>query len=467
MSTYELSTSKDDILVQEPTGQGHLGSAVLIHNAVWFTKVRWIVAAVFALAGLVGVLLPGTMKNAGIVLPSRELWILAGILVILNTVFYTIVSRLNEGSPRKTVETYIWLQIITDLLIVTVLVHLVGSTVTFIAFTYLFHIALACIFFPKKNSLLVTLLAAGLYLALVSLELTGVWPRANILSSIPYPYPKEKFMSMFFAGSAVFIWLIVWYLVSTLSEAVRKRDQQLSAANQRLIKADQEKTQQVLITTHELKAPFAGIESNIQILKFKYWNEIQEPIRAIINKIDTRAQTLRERIREILVLGDLKSQPTREKYSGAVDLKMVIHAVLEEIAEKAKDRNISIDVDVPSIEIPVHTEKLKMLFSNLVSNAISYSHQGGNVKLSAQESRDEILVSVSDHGIGIRDDALPHIFDEYFRTKEASKFNKMSTGLGLAMVKEIARNSGLGIKVTSELGKGTTFEVTIPKNRGR
>ena len=75
----------------------------------------------------------------------------------------------------------------------------------------------------------------------------------------------------------------------------------------------------------------------------------------------------------------------------------------------------------------------------------------------------EVSIKVIDHGIGIRDDALPHIFDEYYRTKEGAKFNKTSTGLGLSMVKEIANKYGINIIVTSEIDKGTTFEVIFPK----
>jgi signal transduction histidine kinase len=85
------------------------------------------------------------------------------------------------------------------------------------------------------------------------------------------------------------------------------------------------------------------------------------------------------------------------------------------------------------------------------------------VEISAREEADEVRVLVADHGIGIREEVLPRIFDEFFRTKEGARFNRMSTGLGLAIVKEIARRYGLRIRVTSELGKGTTFEVAIPK----
>ena len=261
------------------------------------------------------------------------------------------------------------------------------------------------------------------------------------------------------------MWLGVWYLVSTLSEAVRKRDQQLDAANEQLVQADQEKNRQVLRTTHDLKAPFSGIESNIQVLRFQYWDDIPESVRTIITRIEVRVQTLSERIKDILVLGDLKSQAAREDRSVPVDLQSVSNAVVEDLGEKAKDRRISLDVQISPTTVLGNMEELIVLFSNLVANAIFYSHEGGRVEVSARQDAEEVHVSVSDHGIGIRDEVLPHIFDEYFRTEEAARFNKLSTGLGLAIVKETARNLGLRIRVASELGKGTTFEVNVPKKK--
>jgi signal transduction histidine kinase len=154
-------------------------------------------------------------------------------------------------------------------------------------------------------------------------------------------------------------------------------------------------------------------------------------------------------------------KPTLEMQSEAVDLKKIMDAVIEDLDEKAKARKVTLRVSVPSVLVQGNMEPLGILFSNLVANAIFYSYEGGTVDVSTKQTGKRIVVSVVDHGIGIREDAIPHIFDEYYRTKEASKFNKMSTGLGLSMVKEITRHLGLGVSVTSEQGKGTTFVVTM------
>jgi two-component system phosphate regulon sensor histidine kinase PhoR len=463
MGTFELISTEDESVVPQQAGQERLGSVVLLNNARWFTQVRWIVVIVFVLLGLMGTFLPGFFKRNGFVAPSPWPFVLAGALVVANVPLSIWVRRIREAPPSHEVELNIWIQIIIDLLVVTGLVYKVGSTDTFISFAYLFHIALACIFFPPRLSLLVTFLAMVMYTVTVALEITGVLPASGILINNQLISRDNTALRFIFSGSSVFVWLVVWYFVSTLSSAVRKRDEQLRTANERLVRADEEKTQQVLVTTHELKAPFTGIESNIQLLKFQHWNDIPESVRTLIERIDARAHTLRERIGQILILGDLKLKPTLEEQSEAVDLRKLIGNVVEELKEKAEERHIVLNIDIPPVSVQGTAQGLGILFSNLISNAINYSHENGVVEVALSRTKDRVIVTVTDHGIGIREDAIPHIFDEYFRTKEASKFNKRSTGLGLTMVKEIARNLGLGIKVTSEEGKGTTFEVILRK----
>lgn len=462
MATFELVTFKEQGELSGTSNEEELGCAVLFHNALWFTNVRWIVIIIFILLGLVALFFPQIFRDHGLVTPSIWPWALSGVLILANAPLRILIRRLDGNSSHSTVAAYIWVQIVLDLMVVTVLVYVIGSTDTYVPFLYLFHITLACIFFPPRYSLIVTGFSAALYFMVVLLEMNQMLPVSGIITADLLLSQKQTSKTLIFAGSAVFVWLIVWYFVSTLSAAVRNRDKQLREANERLIKADEEKTQQMLVTTHELKSPFTGIESNIQLLKYQYWKDVPENVQDIINKIDVRAHILRERISKILMLGDLRSRPTREKQIEALDLDKVIAAVVEDLNPKAKEHSIEIDVNVPSLSVQGNMKNLTVLFSNLISNAVNYSHDGEKVEVVAKEYSDHVVISVSDHGIGIREDALPHIFDEYYRTKEASGFNKMSTGLGLSIVKEIARNLGLGIRVSSTQGEGTTFEVSIP-----
>ncbi len=451
----------------EPPGSAALAAPLLLENARWFTQVRWAVSAAFIAAGMIGWLIPEALHSLALSVPFVWLLALAGVLAAANLVFLAVGRSLTRNPSRAAVDALLWSQIGLDLVVVTLLVHALGSTRTFTPFVYLFHITLACIFFPKKRSFLVTLAAAALYLLTVASELAGMWPSQVRGGGAILP-PMSPTVAMIVAVSAVFIWWVVWYLVSTLSDAVRRRDVLLSDANEQLAAAGREQDRHVLMTVHELKVPFAEIESHIDTLKVRYGTSLPPAVAEVLKRIDLKAQLLRERINEILLLGNLKSRgvaPVQETL-GPVDVAALIDTVLKGLDQKARERCVQFDVRVPAIVMPGNAEQLGILFTNLVLNAILYSTEGGTVEIEAREEADAVRVLVTDHGIGIRDDALPHIFEEFYRTKEGARFNRMSTGLGLSIVKEIARLYGFRITVTSEQGKGTTFDVSMPKPRG-
>ena len=105
-----------------------------------------------------------------------------------------------------------------------------------------------------------------------------------------------------------------------------------------------------------------------------------------------------------------------------------------------------------------------MLFSNLLTNAITYSYSDGHVRVkcrSLDASRSRIIIS--DSGIGIPADKLPQVFKEHYRTNESVRHNKESSGLGLAIVAQAARLHRIGLWVASEPGAGTTFELEFVK----
>ena len=462
MPTFELTPPTDASPVPASTVGDGMAQAMLTRNARWFTEVRWVAIGVVLVVGAVSRLAPDAIRSLGLAPPVRWPWIIGLGLVAANTAFCLLVRPLATTSSRRLVAANIWLQIAVDLIFLTVLVHIAGTTDSLLPCLYLLHIALACVFFGRRESMLVTLLAAVLYGGCVGLELAGVLPYRSIFADAAAAHRHGPVLSMLLAAGFVLVWIAVWYLVGTLSQAVRDRDRKLDAANRGLIAADERMNRQVLRTTHDLKAPFSGMQSNIQVLRVKHWTQLPEGAREILERIERRGQTLSKRIGDILLLGDLRSQKREATVPVPVDLKAVIASAVDDMKERADSRGITIDVQISAESASGDQRQFTILVSNLLSNAVSYSHEGGQVEVSADREDGHVRVSVTDHGIGISDKALPHVFDEYFRTKEAMKANAMSTGLGLAIVKKVAEDFGLAVRVTSEQGKGTRFDVIMP-----
>ena len=128
--------------------------------------------------------------------------------------------------------------------------------------------------------------------------------------------------------------------------------------------------------------------------------------------------------------------------------------------ERAQTLTMKCESDIP--DVTADKEKLQQVIINIVSNAIKYTPKGGNVAITAKNSGEFFLISVSDNGIGIPKDDLPRIFERFYRVEKSRTSDAGGTGLGLAIAKEIIDAHGGDIKIDSEIGRGTHVDVFIP-----
>jgi two-component system phosphate regulon sensor histidine kinase PhoR len=443
----------------------------MLRNQAWFCALRW-----FAIAGLAvvaflstGVLgLAGFASLAGPAGPTGQpgrgfpwtslqpAWpaSAAAALLVLNLVYLALLRRASRRAhlPAAT-ERGLWIQILVDLGVLTTVVHFLGSVGTFAPFMYLFHIVLACIFFPYGRSLLVAVAALGMYMVCLVLENT-------VPSGRPVPAPGAL------AGqwlSVAFVSGTVWFLASRLSNALRVRDRELLAVNHRLESSLEERTAHLLRTTHQLKAPFAAIHANTQLLLDGTCGSLPGPATTVIGQIAARCEMLSRGITAMLQLANLRSTAQAVPESIDVDLELVIRACVAAVQPWAARRAIGVDEDLRPARARVAPDHARLILENIISNAVTYSRDGQRVGVTLRPRPGAgAVVRVSDHGIGIAPAKLPRIFEDYYRTTEGARHNNASTGLGLAIVRESALASGVGVRVRSAPERGTEFAVTFP-----
>jgi signal transduction histidine kinase len=146
-----------------------------------------------------------------------------------------------------------------------------------------------------------------------------------------------------------------------------------------------------------------------------------------------------------------------------LDLAEIIKWCLAQVQPTAEKNGVKLDANLQSAQITANEDCMKMLFSNVISNAILYSHQNAHVSVECQPRTDSgPMAFVEDHGIGIFPEKIDKIFDEYYRTDEAVTHNKNSNGLGLAIVRHVAQIHRLSIRVASTPNVGTRFEILFP-----
>ena len=152
-------------------------------------------------------------------------------------------------------------------------------------------------------------------------------------------------------------------------------------------------------------------------------------------------------------------------YFANQNFSKVILEVLEKVKKKADEKGISIQTNLPEKDIEYYFDKTELAkaISNVLNNAIRYSSESTSVHLNIFESKNEINVIIADQGIGIEEDHLLAIFNDFFVVNTYSNDTKKCIGLGLPITKRILDIHNGKITVESQIGKGSTFTITLPK----
>ena len=462
-ATYELPLSRE--LSAEAKTEASLQlppQELLTQNASWFCHLRWLVIAILVFYGILG-FFPALIAYFG--LRPVGLWpfVIAAALTVSNLTFMYF-ARAKTAATTTMIN--LWVQITADLLALTAVVYFVGSIETSIAFAYLFHIVVSCVFFSRRQSLIVTMMAIGLFAASIAAEyIVKLLPAMSIFAESPFDRNMPSALAVlamnFFLTIA--IWIVVWYLASHLASAVRQREFELAETNRRLVAAQEERSRHMLATTHQLKAPFAAIYSNAQLLEQGYCGKLPDEAMQIIQRISSRCRRLTAEIQEMLQLANLSSTGQELLPRTTIVSTDLLLWCISQVDPIAREHGVTIKTDLRPVPLIGAEDHFKMLFINLLANAVIYSYRNGQVNVSCRRGPDaEPVVTISDAGIGIAAAKLPRIFEEHYRTKEAVEHNKESSGLGLAIVKNVAQRYNIRIRVESRLGLGTKFELTFP-----
>ncbi len=210
---------------------------------------------------------------------------------------------------------------------------------------------------------------------------------------------------------------------------------------------------------HELRTPITILQSYLEAMTEGIWDASQERLQSCYDEV-VRIGTL---------VGDLENLAKLEKDNLKLDMQpMDLRAVIEQVAStfEAESMNKKLDISIqgPRIEMFADHSRMKQVIVNLLSNAIKYSQEGCNIVIEMFERNEAYGFSVHDNGIGIPREELPYIFERFYRADKSRNRTTGGSGIGLTIVKSIVQAHGGSVAVMSELGKGSTFTVSLPKH---
>ena len=209
------------------------------------------------------------------------------------------------------------------------------------------------------------------------------------------------------------------------------------------------------MASHELRNPIAAVRGHAQLMRRRgHYSETG------VDTIIGQADQLDRLVGDLLLASQIAA--------GRLDLHL---EELDLAAEARAAANAYVRPDAPAIRVEAPAEpvtvvadrrRLRQVLANLLTNAVKYSPGGGDIAVAVACAAEEATVAVSDQGVGIPPDALPHLFDRFYRVR-ATAARARGLGLGLYITQQLVRAQGGRIAVESELGRGSTFTVTLPR----
>jgi two-component system phosphate regulon sensor histidine kinase PhoR len=230
-----------------------------------------------------------------------------------------------------------------------------------------------------------------------------------------------------------------------------------------LRRLDQIRRDFVANVSHELRTPLSILRGYIEML-LDNPKTSREELARILSIMERHSKRLGLLVDDLLSLAQLESSNAKLEFS-VVRVGELFNNVVGDWKEKLAAKNLKVVVDLPSEALTLHADETRLheVLYNLLENAVKYSHDNGQIHLRATQRGHEVVLSVGDEGLGISKDDLPRIFERFYRADKARSRELGGTGLGLAIVKHIAQLHGGRVEAESELGKGCTIRVALPR----
>lgn len=227
---------------------------------------------------------------------------------------------------------------------------------------------------------------------------------------------------------------------------------------------DRMKSDFVNMASHELRSPLSSIRQQISVMTEGLAGEISTEQEKMLNRILQRIDGLLTMIGNLLELSRIEAGCLVQQKERIV-LPEIIEEVVESMTPEAEKKGLSFNITTDSQVFPVHADRQSMetVLNNLVSNAIKYNQEGGRIAISIQNSGEFVEIKVSDNGVGIEKENLPHIFDKFYRIRTEKTRKVIGSGLGLPLVKDIVEAHLGMITVESKPDQGSTFTVLLPR----
>lgn len=433
----------------------------------WFIKLRF--GAFGMLIGLI--LLLEFILQAD--LSRLQLFSLIGAALLMlsyNFVFYFIRDKVSLDEDKFNPFLFAFIQIIADLIVLSFVCYVTGGIISPFAMFFIFHAIIGSLYMPGK------VIYPLIGLIILVYDITGYFQFSGAFSTLFIPgmnLPQVRgnvHLFIIYASCFSFMMGVSILIANSIARELYKREEELQRTLDKLFEAEAAKQKYTMAVVHEIKSPIVAAQLYLQIILNNYLGPVppavEEKLARTLKRLDEGIEIISDvlKMSKLKLLENIKKEP--------LELETVISKSIEQKSTTAHSKDISLafsDNRILKYKLTADEVLLDLALSNLIGNAVKYTSKGGKVLVEVNEDENNnIILEVSDNGIGIPENELPKIFRQFYRTPDTKHQGYEGTGLGLSIVKEIVEQHGWSIEVKSPSkladanGCGTSFIISIP-----
>jgi signal transduction histidine kinase len=272
---------------------------------------------------------------------------------------------------------------------------------------------------------------------------------------------RQKNIRYIFVISSIFFLIILFFILRNRA-ALKKLNIKLKESEKELIKVNANKDKFFTIIAHDLKSPFNGLLGITELLNSNFDDLSTEKIKQMIHALDKSASKVYALLEGLLQWAQIQAGKM-EYHPENIDVCASSKKVIDLLSANAARKKVTLENKITECTIISADRKaFESVLRNIISNAIKFTHSGGLVQINSEENEIEVLITISDNGVGMSDEIINNLFRIEVQNTTVGTNNEAGTGLGLILCKELVEKNGGKIWVESKPGKGSKFSFSFP-----
>ncbi len=397
--------------------------------------------------------------------------ILSVLLTFYNCIVFILIWRHSRADLKEGPDTF-WIKmvhatIMLDFLFLTGALWFVGGAKSPFQAFYLFNVILACVLLSRKAAYSHAAFAYCLLAGLIVGQWQGIipahYPEGAVMGGSGDQIDARFVLTVLTVHALLFA--LVCILLTGIMRLQHEGEQKLCEAYVKLGKLSKMRSEFLRIALHNLKSPVSAVTMLLRCMEFESQEGLTQQQKHLIERARIRLDGLKDFMRDLQNLSTLDSGEIQAHFED-VDIVEMIASITEENADLASANAHSLSFE-PGEDVPLIRgidRLLREAIVNLVTNAIKYTPQGGEITVRANSDGALVRIEVQDNGIGISQEDLMKLFDEFVRIERTDTplGEVEGTGLGLSIVRRIIESHGGTVDVKSEVDVGSKFTITLP-----